>query len=174
MKTCFLLFVAEDVSAAAAALEPIELGTPEVESIDTLVGDRALMTVLWKRAGMELASCVVVGRIRRAGWRHDTQVPAFIREVCAGRRHWTLTDLDRGGRAARRLRRGHGYNVHRCRERPQRFQRRPGSENGRDRKQGTGRAQLRMAEHADRRTPTSVNTASITASNSAVGPSQPR
>ena len=98
MKTCFLLFVAEDVSAAAAALEPIELGTPEVESIDTLVGDRALMTVLWKRAGMELASCVVVGRIRRAGWRHDTQVPAFIREVCAGRRHWTLTDLDRGRR----------------------------------------------------------------------------
>ena len=46
LKTCFLLLAAEDPRAAAAELEPMEFGTLEVESMEMLVGDRALMTVL--------------------------------------------------------------------------------------------------------------------------------
>jgi len=62
VKTCFL-------AEAAAGAEAAALGPEEGEaSTETVVGDTALMTDRWKRAGMELASCVVVGRMRRATW----------------------------------------------------------------------------------------------------------
>lgn len=66
MNVCFLPTDAE-VVAAAAVLEPMDEGADVVASTATLVDEMALMTVLWKRAGMEVRSWLFGGRIRRAG-----------------------------------------------------------------------------------------------------------
>ena len=47
-------------------LEPTEEGVDVLASTATLVGERALMTVRWKRAGIELESWFVGGRMRKA------------------------------------------------------------------------------------------------------------
>ena len=54
MKVCFL--EAAEETGAAAVLEPAEAGVEETGSMETLVDERALTIVLWKRAGMELVS----------------------------------------------------------------------------------------------------------------------
>lgn len=54
MKVCFL--EAAEETGAAAVLDPVADGVEETGSIETLVGEIALTTVLWKRAGMELVS----------------------------------------------------------------------------------------------------------------------
>lgn len=66
MNVCFFPPDAE-VVAAAAVLEPMDEGVDVVASTATLVDEMALMTVLWKRAGMEVRSWLFGGRIRRAG-----------------------------------------------------------------------------------------------------------
>lgn len=56
VKVCFLEAAPEGPGAAVAVLEPAEVGVEVIASIETLVDERALTTVLWKRAGMELVS----------------------------------------------------------------------------------------------------------------------
>lgn len=64
VNVCFL--PADAVGAAAAVLEPTDEGVEVIASTATVVVETALMTVLWKRAGMEVESWLVGGRIRRA------------------------------------------------------------------------------------------------------------
>jgi hypothetical protein len=72
VKTCFLEDErAEDEAAAAAWWEGgAAAAAPEGEDVlastATLVGEMAVMTVRWKRAGMEVESWFVGGRMRRA------------------------------------------------------------------------------------------------------------
>lgn len=103
VKACFFPEDAED-GAAAAGLEPTEEGAEDVASIVTVVEDMALMTVLWKRAGMEVESWLVGGRIRSAvGRLFSTPTGLVDKHVLRG-----LTHLDRGRRTTRRRRRRHG------------------------------------------------------------------
>ena len=95
---CFLPEVADEVDAAAAVLEPTDEGVEDVASTETLVEDTALMTVLWNRAGMEEASWLVGGRIRRAVGTQSCERAAKRGPACV------LTYLDRGRRTVRRRR----------------------------------------------------------------------
>jgi len=64
LKVCFLLV--EGAAAVADAATPAPGGADEEPSTETVVADIACITALWNRAGMEVASCAVDGRIRRA------------------------------------------------------------------------------------------------------------
>lgn len=106
VKICFLPEAADEVDAAAAVLEPTDEGVVDTASTDTLVGEMALMTVLWKRAGMEVESWLVGGRIRRAAVTRGERSTLF--EIVVR----ILTNLNGGRRAVRRRRRRHVNNVH--------------------------------------------------------------
>ena len=62
-----MLEAAVEAAVDTAVLEPTEAGAEAVPSTETLVEEMALITVLWKRAGMDMESCVVGGRMRSAG-----------------------------------------------------------------------------------------------------------
>ena len=64
VKGCFL--GPEPVDAAGAEPEPVPVKVAEGDSIVTDVEEVACMTERWKRAGIEVESCVVGGRMRRA------------------------------------------------------------------------------------------------------------
>ena len=97
MKTCFL---GPEAGPAGAEGAPEPANALEGDSIETEVGERACMTARWKRGGMEVESCVVGGRMRRAG-----QCVRLKRQ--RGRRR-ARTNLHRGRRGGRRARGGHG------------------------------------------------------------------
>ena len=64
MNTCFLGPDAAEVPVAAGAPDPVS--ATEGDSIETEVLEVFCMTERWKRAGMEVESWFVGGRIRRA------------------------------------------------------------------------------------------------------------
>jgi len=69
VKTCFL--GPEPPDEACGVCGPP--APPEGVSIETEVEELACMTERWKRAGMDVESCVVGGRIRRAEIHNETQ-----------------------------------------------------------------------------------------------------
>ena len=62
MNICFLALLAEDEAGTAGAPGPGE----GVASTLTVVFESAMITLRWKRVGMEVRSCWLVGRMRRA------------------------------------------------------------------------------------------------------------
>jgi hypothetical protein len=64
VKTCFLGPEAAEILDADGAPDPVS--ATEGDSIETEVLEVFCMTERWKRAGMEVESWVVEGRIRRA------------------------------------------------------------------------------------------------------------
>lgn len=70
MKNCFFGVDGTEASADGA---PAPAKALEGDSIETELGEAACITERWKRAGIEVESWVVGGRIRRAGIKSQTK-----------------------------------------------------------------------------------------------------
>jgi len=101
VKTCFLGPVAAAVGAAGA---PAPAKALEGDSMEMEVLELACMTERWKRAGMDVESWLVGGRIRRA----VTSVSTISYKITT----LVRTNLYRGRRCGRRARGGHGCSSH--------------------------------------------------------------